>query len=78
MFPIIRGTMERRASEVIFWIEGNLPPLSWSLIKVHNIKVFLANGIRPTKIEGDTVFNQAVLDELKAFVQAKYSKVMPY
>lgn len=70
--------MNIEAIKVIGWIEKNLPPLSWSLIKVHNMKTFISNDVQPLKITQDTKFNQEIIQTLKAFIRKKYSAELPF
>lgn len=70
--------MNIEAIKVIEWIEKNLPPLSWSLIKVHNMQTFISNDVQPLKITQDTKFNQEIIQTLKTFIRKKYSAKLPF
>jgi hypothetical protein len=69
--------MQVRAETVIGWIDMNLPPLSWRLIAIKNMKLFVDHNIASTKIDPSTCFNEEILAALKAQVKLDYNKELP-
>lgn len=69
--------MQAKAETVISWIDANLPPLSWRLIAIKNMKLFVDHNVSSTKIESSTYFNQEILAALKAQVKQDYNKDLP-
>lgn len=69
--------MQVKAEVVINWIELNLPPLSWRIIVMKQMKLLLKHKISPAKIDGSTYFNQEIIGVLKQVVRDEYGKEMP-
>ena len=69
--------MSANAEKVIQWIDGNLPPLSWRIIVMKQMKVLLKHKISPANIDKTTIFNQEVMSVLKQVVKDEYGKDMP-
>ena len=69
--------MQVKAQTVIQWMDANLPPLSWRVIAVTQIKLFMDHNIATTKIDASTYFNDEILAALKAQIKKDYKKDLP-
>ena len=69
--------MQVKAEKVVSWIDANLPPLSWRIIVMKQMKLLLKHKISPAKIDGNTYFNEEIISALKLHVKEVYSKEMP-
>ena len=70
--------MEIQATTVINWIDANLPPLSWSVIKVCNMDVLMSNMVKPSAIDDSTKFNKEIISALHSFIKKKYDQELPF
>lgn len=69
--------MQVKAEVVIRWVDENLPPLSWRIIVMKQMKLLLKHKISPAKIDADTYFNAEIMDALRALIKNDYHKDMP-
>lgn len=69
--------MQVKAETIINWIDQNLPPLSWRIIVMKQMKLLLKYKISPTKIDGNTYFNAEIIDALRQLIKNEYDKDMP-
>jgi len=64
--------METPANQVINWVNENLPPLSWRIITMENMKVMSKNKIYPSKIDDATRFNDEVMAGINTSIKLRY------
>lgn len=69
--------MQIKAEKVIQWVDLNLPPLSWRIIVMKQMKLLLKHKISPASINGTTYFNNEIMDSLKQHIKETYGKDMP-
>ncbi len=69
--------MEVQGTKVVDWVKTNLPPLSWQILTMQNMKVFLKHKISPSKIEDHTRFNAEIIACLSVSIKDKYNKELP-
>lgn len=69
--------LETSANQVINWVNDNLPPLSWRIITMENMKVMSKNKIYPSKIDDTTKFNEEVMAGLTRSIKERYQKELP-
>jgi hypothetical protein len=69
--------MQVKAEKVISWMDSNLPPLSWRVISIKQMKLLLKHNISPTAINSATYFNDEILDSLKVQIKADYNMDLP-
>jgi len=69
--------MQVKADKVITWIDTNLPPLSWRIIVMKQMKLLLKHKISPAKIDDSTYFNEEIISALKVHIKETYNKEMP-
>jgi hypothetical protein len=69
--------MQVKAATLINWVDLNLPPLSWRIIVMKQMKLLLKHKISPEKIDGDTYFNDEIFEALKRIIKEDYGKEMP-
>lgn len=69
--------METPANQVISWVNENLPPLSWRIITMENMKVMSKNKIYPSKIDETTQFNSEVMIGINSSIKQRYQKELP-
>jgi hypothetical protein len=69
--------METPAKQVIAWVNENLPPLSWQIITVQNMNVFMKNKVLPTQITDSTRFNSEILSSINVSIRDRYKKELP-
>jgi hypothetical protein len=69
--------MSVNAEKVIQWMDLNLPPLSWRIIVMKQMKLLLKHKISPTAIDKNTIFNQEIMSVLKQVVKDDYGKDLP-
>lgn len=70
--------MQVKAEIVINWIDQNLPPLSWRIIVMKQMKLLLKHRISPAKIDSTTFFNEEIIETLRKAVKDDYNKEMPH
>jgi hypothetical protein len=61
------------ATQVISWVNENLPPLSWRIISMENMKVMSKNNIYPSKIDDATKFNEEIVTSINSSISIKPS-----
>lgn len=69
--------METPAIQVIDWVNENLPPLSWRIISMENMKVMSKNKVYPSKIDATTTFNEEILLGINNSIRERYQKELP-
>jgi len=69
--------MEVQAIKVMSWVNANLPPLSWNIIVMQNMKVFMKYNVFPSKIANDTKFNAEIIATINASIKERYKKELP-
>jgi hypothetical protein len=69
--------MQIKAEKVVSWIDTNLPPLSWRIIAMKQIKVLLKHKISPTKIDSSTYFNEEIMLAIRETIKVDYKKELP-
>ncbi len=69
--------MPSKAKAVIKWIDKELPPLSWSVISIQLMKTLVNNGVSPRNIDDATMFNDEIINDIKALIKKTYNKEMP-
>jgi hypothetical protein len=69
--------MQVKAEKVVSWIDTNLPPLSWRIIVMKQMKLLLKHKISPAKIDDTTYFNEEIISALKLHIREAYNKEMP-
>lgn len=66
--------MQVKAESVIKWVDQNLPPLSWRIIVMKEMKLMLKHKISPASINGDTYFNEEIVVAIKQLIKNDYGK----
>jgi hypothetical protein len=66
-----------RAKSVIAWVEENLPPLTWQIIVMQNMKVFLKYKVPPSKFTETTELPPEVFASISQCIQERYNKELP-
>ena len=69
--------MQVKAEVVIKWADANLPPLSWRIIAMKQMKLLLKHKISPASINADTVFNTEIIEAIRVIVKTDYGKDLP-
>jgi hypothetical protein len=69
--------VEVRAKDIIDWVDENLPPLSWQIIVMQNMKVFIKNKITPSKFDDQTTLSQDVVQSINLCIKERYQKELP-
>ena len=73
----LAARMKIKADAVIQWVDKNLPPLSWRIIVMKQMKLLLKHKISPANIDGTTYFNEEIMMELKQLIKNDYGKDLP-
>jgi len=69
--------VEVRAKAIIDWVNENLPPLSWQIIVMQNMKVFIKHKITPSKFDDKTMLNAEVVRSINLSIKDRYQKQLP-
>jgi hypothetical protein len=69
--------MRVKAGTIIGWVDTNLPPLTWRIIAMKQMKILLKHKISPAKIDGDTYFNAEIVEAIRKMIKADYHKELP-
>jgi hypothetical protein len=69
--------VEVRAKAIVSWVEANLPPLSWQIIVMQNMKVFIKHKVAPSKFDEHTMLNADVVQSIKVLIKERYQKDLP-
>jgi len=69
--------MEIRAKALVEWVDQNLPPLSWQIIVMQNMKVFLKHKVAPSKFDDSTYLNREIVESINQSIRARYKKELP-
>jgi len=69
--------VEVRAKAIVDWVDANLPPLSWQIIIMHNMKVFVKNKIAPSKFDDQTMLSADIVKSISLSIKERYKKELP-
>jgi hypothetical protein len=69
--------VEVAAKEIVDWVEQNLPPLSWQIIVMQNMKVFMKHKVTPSKFNDTTMLNADVVRSIGLLIKERYNKELP-
>ena len=69
--------MKVQSTNVINWVDDNLPPLSWRIAVMKLMKLLMTNGIRPAQIDDTVYFNQEIMTAIREYIKETYNKDMP-
>jgi hypothetical protein len=69
--------MQVRAKAIVNWVEHNLPPLSWQIIVMQNMKMFIKHKLQPSKFDEATFLNVEVVQSIGACIRERYNKELP-
>lgn len=69
--------MEVKAAPIVQWIQGNVPPLTWTTIKLKYMSVFIDAKISPSKIDDSTMFNPQLISCINETLRDKFNKEIP-
>jgi hypothetical protein len=66
-----------KAKLVVNWVENNLPPLSWQIIVMQNMKVFLKYKVSPSKFTDTTELHPEIVSSINHSIKERYQKELP-
>ena len=66
-----------RAKVIMAWVEENLPPLSWQIIVMQNMKVFLKHKVPPSKFTETTELHPEIFESISQCIKERYKKQIP-
>jgi hypothetical protein len=66
-----------RAKFVVAWVEENLPPLSWQIIVMQNMKMFLKHKVAPSKFTDNTELHPEIFASISQCIKERYQKELP-
>ena len=69
--------MEGKAVPIVDWIKSNVPPLTWTIIKLKYLDVFMDAKIAPSKIDETTIFNDKMIQCINETLEEKFNKRIP-
>lgn len=69
--------MEVKAAPIVHWIQSNVPPLTWTTIKLKYMSVFVEAKISPSKIDDTTTFNSQLIGCINQTLKDKFDKQLP-
>ena len=67
-----------RAKAVVEWVEQNLPPLSWQIIVMQNMKIFIKHKVSPSKFDEQTLLNAEIIQSINLSIKERYQKELPF
>jgi hypothetical protein len=70
--------MEIRAKVLVEWVNENLPPLSWQIIVMQNMKVFIKHKVAPSKFDDQTLLNAEIIQSINLCIKERYKKELPF
>ena len=70
--------MEVRAKTVVDWVNQNLPPLSWKIIVMQNMKLFIKHKVAPSTFDDETVLNAEIIHSINMSIKERYKKELPF
>jgi hypothetical protein len=70
--------MQVKAKSVVDWVEENLPPLSWQIIVMQNMKLFIKHKTPPSKFDETTLLNVEVIQGISNTIKERYKKELPF
>jgi hypothetical protein len=70
--------MEVRAKTLVDWVNNNLPPLSWQIIVMQNMKVFTKHKVAPSKFNDETMLNAEIIHSINLCIIDRYKKELPF
>jgi hypothetical protein len=69
--------VEVRAKAIMNWVDENLPPLSWQIIVMQNMKVFVKHKITPSKFDDQTMLSADIVQSINLSIKDRYKKELP-
>lgn len=69
--------MSIKASKVIGWIDTNLPPLTWRILAMKQMKLMMSHKVFPARIDDTTIFNEEIVTALRDSIKKDYGKDLP-
>jgi hypothetical protein len=69
--------VEVRAKAIVEWVEANLPPLSWQIIVMQNMRMFIKHKVTPSKFDDKTMLNADVVQSINLVIKERYKKELP-
>lgn len=70
--------MDVPAKVIVDWVNQNLPPLSWQIIVMQNMKVFIKHNVTPSKFTDETVLNPEIVRTISLSIKERYQKELPF
>jgi hypothetical protein len=70
--------MEVHAKKLVEWVNQNLPPLSWQIIVMQNMKVFTKYKVAPSKFNDETILNADIINSINLCIKERYKKELPF
>jgi hypothetical protein len=70
--------MEIHAKTLVDWVNQNLPPLSWQIIVIQNMKVFIKHKVAPSKFNDQTILNAEIIHSIGQCIKERYKKELPF
>jgi hypothetical protein len=59
------------------WVDENLPPLSWQIIVMQNMKVFVKHKVTPSKFDDQTMLSADIVQSINLSIKDRYKKELP-
>ena len=69
--------MAVKASIIINWVDTNLPPLTWRIVVMKQMKLLMTHKIFPAKIDEHTLFNDEIILGIRETLKKDYNKDLP-
>jgi len=69
--------VEVRAKAIVEWVEANLPPLSWQIIVMQNMRMFIKHKVTPSKFDDKTMLSADVVQSINLVIKERYKKELP-
>lgn len=69
--------MQGKAAPIVEWITQNVPPLTWTTIKLKHMNLFVEAKISPSKIDDQTIFNADIINCINDSLREKFGKEIP-
>jgi hypothetical protein len=67
-----------KARAIMDWVDENLPPLSWQIIVMQNMKTFMKHKVAPSKFDDETLLNAEVVNSINLSIKERYKKELPF
>ena len=65
------------AKEVIKWINKNLPPLTWNIVRLQVNKFFISNGVNLDHLDEDDVLCDEFIDQINFVLASRCNVNIP-